>query len=60
MVAAALAVEGTCTGEHGVGIGKREFLADELGQEAVDTMRRLKLALDPRLILNPNKVVTLF
>ncbi|KAK9459923.1 uncharacterized protein V1516DRAFT_708154 [Lipomyces oligophaga] len=48
--------EGTCTGEHGVGNGKRGYLDLELGHEAVDTMRKLKLALDPKRILNPDKV----
>lgn len=48
--------EGTASGEHGIGNGKRTFLAYELGQEAVDTMRKLKLALDPKRILNPDKI----
>lgn len=58
MVHRALAVDGTCTGEHGVGIGKMKFLKDEVGQESVDVMRRLKLALDPLCILNPGKVIS--
>ncbi|GMM32617.1 hypothetical protein DAMA08_053620 [Martiniozyma asiatica (nom. inval.)] len=57
MVHRALSMEGTATGEHGVGIGKREFLQDELGPEAVNMMRKIKLALDPNLILNPDKVI---
>lgn len=48
--------EGTASGEHGIGNGKREFLKIELGEDAVDTMRKLKLALDPKRILNPDKV----
>ncbi|KAF3993104.1 hypothetical protein FT663_00928 [Candidozyma haemuli var. vulneris] len=48
--------EGTATGEHGIGNGKRPFLKIELGEEAVNTMRKLKLALDPKRILNPDKV----
>jgi D-lactate dehydrogenase (cytochrome) len=56
MVKRALANEGTCTGEHGIGIGKREYLQDELGVEAIDLMRKLKLALDPKRILNPDKI----
>lgn len=48
--------DGTCTGEHGVGMGKRQYLLMELGQETIDTMRRLKLSLDPLRILNPDKI----
>lgn len=50
-------LDGTCTGEHGVGVGKRVYLESELGVEAVDLMRHLKFALDPRAILNPDKVL---
>lgn len=50
-------LDGTCTGEHGVGVGKRGYLEAELGVEAVDLMRHLKYSLDPRAILNPDKVV---
>lgn len=57
MVQRALALEGTCTGEHGVGVGKRRYLPLEYGTDAVDLMRHLKVALDPRRILNPDKVV---
>lgn len=56
MVKRAIAADGTCTGEHGVGYGKREFLLEELGEDPVDMMRRIKIALDPRRLLNPDKV----
>jgi len=56
MVARAIALEGTCTGEHGIGLHKQGFLRDEAGDEAVAWMRAVKRALDPLGILNPGKV----
>ncbi len=56
LVARALALGGTCTGEHGVGIHKMGFLRDEAGSGAVDMMRAIKQALDPKNILNPGKI----
>ena len=57
MVARALAMGGTCTGEHGVGYGKMKFLAAEHGENAVEVMRSIKRALDPDNRMNPGKVV---
>ena len=59
LVARALDMGGTCTGEHGVGIHKMGFLRDEAGSGAVDMMRAIKQALDPKNILNPGKIFTL-
>ena len=56
MVERALKLEGTSTGEHGVGIGKRKYLETELGTTSVDLMRHIKLLLDPKRILNPDKI----
>ncbi|CCK69474.1 D-lactate dehydrogenase KNAG_0C03700 [Huiozyma naganishii CBS 8797] len=56
MVHRALYAEGTCTGEHGVGIGKRTYLHDELGDTPIDLMRRIKIAIDPKRIMNPDKI----
>lgn len=57
IVMKALELDGTCTGEHGVGIGKRRYMVPEHGEAAVATMRLLKHALDPSGILNPGKVL---
>ncbi len=56
IVARALALGGSCSGEHGVGIGKREFLDAEHGAETLAVMRQIKAALDPRGIMNPGKL----
>ncbi len=56
MVARALAMDGTCTGEHGIGIGKQQCLIDELGKDAVGVMRTIKQALDPDNLFNPGKI----
>uniref|UniRef100_A0A6M2F7W0 D-lactate dehydrogenase (cytochrome) n=1 Tax=Populus davidiana TaxID=266767 RepID=A0A6M2F7W0_9ROSI len=57
MVHCALSMEGTCTGEHGVGTGKMKYLEKELGVEALKTMKRIKNALDPNNIMNPGKLI---
>jgi D-lactate dehydrogenase (cytochrome) len=57
IVERALRMDGTCTGEHGVGLHKMDFLLDEHGADAVELMARIKRAFDPLNILNPGKVV---
>ncbi|MCA4910753.1 MAG: FAD-binding protein [Methylobacterium sp.] len=57
LVERALAMEGTCTGEHGVGQGKMKYLETELGAPALDAMRLIKQALDPKNLMNPGKIV---
>ncbi|RCN26588.1 FAD linked oxidase protein, partial [Ancylostoma caninum] len=56
LVRRALSANGTCTGEHGIGVGKIQYLAEEFGPIGVQTMKRIKAALDPKNILNPGKV----
>ncbi|HEV7267619.1 MAG TPA: FAD-linked oxidase C-terminal domain-containing protein [Falsiroseomonas sp.] len=56
IVTRGLSLGGTCSGEHGIGLGKREFLEQEHGAEALAVMRSLKQALDPKGIMNPGKM----
>ncbi len=53
----AIAMDGTCTGEHGVGLGKRKYMALEHGDDALEVMRAIKMALDPDNIMNPGKIL---
>ena len=58
MVTRAIGMDGTCTGEHGVGMHKMAFLVEEHGEHAIDTMRAIKHALDPKNIMNPGKIIS--
>ncbi|KAH9925357.1 uncharacterized protein BXZ73DRAFT_49969 [Epithele typhae] len=55
MVHRAIALDGTCTGEHGVGIGKREYLYEELGVNTVELMKTIKKTIDPHNLFNPGR-----
>ena len=59
MVQRAIALEGTCTGEHGIGLHKMGFLEGETGAGAIAAMRAIKRALDPGNIMNPGKIFAL-
>jgi D-lactate dehydrogenase (cytochrome) len=59
LVQRALRLDGTCTGEHGIGLHKMDFLVSEAGAGAVDMMRTVKRALDPKNIMNPGKIFSL-
>lgn len=48
--------EGTCTGEHGIGLGKKESLVEELGLDTIGLMQTLKRSLDPYWLMNPGKI----
>ena len=57
LVERALAMDGTCTGEHGIGQGKIKYLVAEHGAAALGVMRAIKQALDPQNIMNPGKIL---
>eukprot|EP00106_Octopus_bimaculoides_P014150 XP_014781592.1 PREDICTED: probable D-lactate dehydrogenase, mitochondrial [Octopus bimaculoides] len=57
MAKRALALNGTCTGEHGIGLGKRHLLTQEFDENTIQVMKEMKKALDPNNILNPSKVL---
>ena len=59
LVRRALDMDGTCTGEHGIGLGKQQWLVEELGDGTVEIMRTIKRALDPKDLFNPGKIFTL-
>ena len=59
MVQRAIRLEGTCTGEHGIGLHKMGYLVEEAGDGAVELMKTIKRALDPQNIMNPGKIFTL-
>jgi D-lactate dehydrogenase (cytochrome) len=56
LIGHALKLNGTCTGEHGIGLGKRKYLLNQFGTETLEMMKSLKKTLDPNNILNPNKI----
>lgn len=57
MALRAIELDGTCTGEHGVGVGKKHLLTKELNPEMIDLMQRIKHTMDPKHLLNPGKVI---
>jgi D-lactate dehydrogenase (cytochrome) len=57
MVDRALEMDGTCTGEHGIGLGKKTSLMKELGPDTIGVMKSIKNALDPNWLMNPGKII---
>lgn len=57
LVRRAIALEGTCTGEHGVGMVKRKYLVEELGEDTIGLMKKIKMAIDPLDLMNPGKIL---
>ncbi|KAF4346023.1 d-lactate dehydrogenase (cytochrome) [Fusarium beomiforme] len=56
MVSRAIEMDGTCTGEHGIGLGKKDFLREEVGDVPIQVMRAVKTSLDPLWLMNPGKI----
>lgn len=52
-----LSLNGTCTGEHGIGLGKKKYMLDQFGPDAMAMMKLIKTTLDPNNILNPDKIL---
>lgn len=59
MVDRALEMDGTCTGEHGVGLGKKDSLVKELGVDTISVMKSIKASVDPLWLMNPGKIMDL-
>lgn len=57
LVQHSLSLDGTCTGEHGIGLGKKKFMMDQFGPDALNVMKHIKNTLDPNNILNPDKIL---
>lgn len=57
LVQRAIELDGTCTGEHGVGLVKKKYLVEELGEETLGLMKKIKMAIDPLDIMNPGKIL---
>jgi D-lactate dehydrogenase (cytochrome) len=57
LVQRAIQMDGSVTGEHGVGIGKKKYLKQELGENTIEFMKKIKTAVDPKGLMNPDKVL---
>ena len=56
LVEHSLQLNGTCTGEHGIGLGKKKYLLNQFGEDTLNLMKNLKQTIDPNNIMNPNKI----
>ena len=56
LVKHSLQLNGTCTGEHSIGLGKKKYLLDQFGGDTLNLMKNLKQTIDPNNIMNPNKI----